>query len=302
MRESRPSDTAQVVARGVMLTACDPRLEPIVPPAMKDWTARFLAACPAGGERRLRLLETDSYRRLQYLLERATIPGIAIHYVLRKRHIEEETRRMLAEGIEQVLILGAGFDTLGVRLSGEFPDRTFIEIDHPATQRIKRSVLERSDDNRPNLHLLPLDLTTGTVQSILEGSGVFDPTRSLLLIAEGLTMYLPENDVREIFRFLHERSSSGSGAIFTYMETGPDGNAHFPAATWIVSLWLRIKGEPFDWGIMPEHLEGFMRELGFDVAANVDTLSLAERHMTGEQLNNVRPAPGELICTVRKSS
>ena len=54
--------------------------------------------------------------------------------MLRKRLIEEVVRASLTEGVEQVVIIGAGFDTLALRLCAGFPRTNFIEIDHPATQ------------------------------------------------------------------------------------------------------------------------------------------------------------------------
>jgi hypothetical protein len=46
-----------------------------------------------------------------------------------------DLRPALANGIAQVVILGAGFDPLSSESQGEFPTARFWEIDHPATPR-----------------------------------------------------------------------------------------------------------------------------------------------------------------------
>ena len=63
--------------------------------------------------------------------------------MLRKRWIESRVRAKIAAGASQVVVLGAGLDTLGVRLASERPDLRVVEIDHPATLAVKRSVVER---------------------------------------------------------------------------------------------------------------------------------------------------------------
>ena len=79
------------------------------------------------------------FRLITKLIERITIPGILLHYALRKKCISELARSALAKGISQVAMLGAGFDPLCSELQREFPDAQFGEIDHPATQRHKVS-------------------------------------------------------------------------------------------------------------------------------------------------------------------
>jgi len=49
------------------------------------------------------------------------IPGLMIHYVLRKNAIEKFTRNAIQEGAEQIVNLGAGFDSLLYRLAHELP-------------------------------------------------------------------------------------------------------------------------------------------------------------------------------------
>src|SRR5210317_2104986 len=59
-------------------------------------------------------------------------------------------------GAAQVLVLGAGYDTLGWRLAPEFPGVNFFEIDHPATALLKAKGIDEMGQ-RENLYLIAED-------------------------------------------------------------------------------------------------------------------------------------------------
>jgi O-methyltransferase involved in polyketide biosynthesis len=142
MREDRPSSTAALIAAATVFLARDARVSDLVPSGAAEWCARCLEALST-----LKTVETLSHPALRWaarLAERATVPGLLLHFMLRKRWIEEAVRSALAEGCEQVVVMGAGFDTLALRLSREFPRASFIEIDHPATQASKRRAAQRA--------------------------------------------------------------------------------------------------------------------------------------------------------------
>jgi O-methyltransferase involved in polyketide biosynthesis len=63
--------------------------------------------------------------------------------------------------------LGAGFDTLSLRIATEYPDLSIIEIDHPASQAWKREALGRLGLQFENIHFLSLDLLRDTMQEVL---------------------------------------------------------------------------------------------------------------------------------------
>jgi len=84
-----------------------------------------------------KIVRQSWFRPIAKVIERLTIPGILLHYALRKKRISELARSALASDAAQLVILGAGFDPLSSELQREFPSAEFWEIDHPATQRHK---------------------------------------------------------------------------------------------------------------------------------------------------------------------
>src|SRR5215813_3156178 len=128
------------------------------------------------------------FRPIAKLIERITIPGILLHYALRKKCIGGLVRSALANGISQVVIIGAGFDPLSFELHHGFPSVRFWEIDHPATQRHKRRAFSKLGTER--MHFVAMDLSASNFDGEALIKNGFEPTQRTVWIAEGLLMYL----------------------------------------------------------------------------------------------------------------
>jgi len=196
------------------------------------------------------------FRPIAKLIERITIPGILVHYALRKKCIREVARSALAKGVAQVVILGAGFDPLSSELQEEFPTALFWEIDHPATQRHKVRACSKIGIER--VHFVAVDLgAAGLDREALISSG-FDPVKRTFWITEGLLMYFPADIVSSLIRTLSSLSAPGSQLVFTFMEKQRDGHIRFDSQTKLVDWWLRTRGEPFLWGTSQSELAEFI--------------------------------------------
>ena len=142
------------------------------------------------------------FRTVLQALERLTVPGIMLHYVLRKRYLEETAVRSIAEGTKQVVILAAGFDTLACRLSRQFPDVLFIEVDHPATQKVKKRLVEETEWDSQNLLFLEVDFSKDSLEDKFRAIERFNRDKRSLFIMEGITMYLTEAEIGRLFNFI----------------------------------------------------------------------------------------------------
>ena len=223
------------------------------------------------------------------LIERLTIPGILLHYALRKQCISELAHSALANGVSQVVVLGAGFDPLSSELQREFPDAQFWEIDHPATQRHK--VRACSEIGIERLHFIAVDLSaTALDRDELISSG-FDPAKRTFWVAEGLLMYFPADIVSSLMKTLSSLSVAGSQFAFTFMERHEDGRIRFDSQTKLVDWWLRIRGEPFLWGPTRSELAEIIRP--WRVVRFFDHKDLRGK---APDLSDEIIAKGEVIC------
>jgi methyltransferase (TIGR00027 family) len=289
VQNDQASRTALLIAASLVLLNRSPQYTGIVPGTSADLCAQMLETHSKQSRLFLKIVRQNWFRPIAKLIERITIPGILLHYALRKKCIAGLVRLALVNGATQVVIIGAGFDPLSFELHQEFPDAQFWEIDHPATQRYKARTLSKIGAER--LHFVAIDLSVTRVDSEALIKDSFDSTQRTVWIAEGLLMYLTLDVVSSLMRTLKSLSAPGSRFVFTFMEKQSDGRIRFDSQSKLVDWWLRRHGEPFVWGTTRSELFHLVRP--WRVARFFDHDDLRN---LGSGLANERIAKGEVIC------
>jgi len=257
VQHEQASRTALLIAASLVLLHHDAKYSRFVSKASADLCARVLEKHSAKTRLFLKIVRQIWFRPIAKFVERITIPGILLHYALRKKYIRRLVRSALANGVAQVVILGAGFDPLSSELQREFPTALFWEIDHPATQRHK--VRACSEIGIERVHFVAVDLSAaGLDREAFIGVG-FDPAKRTFWIAEGLLMYFHPDIVSSLMKTLSTLSAPGSEFAFTFMEKQGDGQLRFDSQTKLVDSWLRRRGEPFLWGTTRSELAEFIQ-------------------------------------------
>jgi methyltransferase (TIGR00027 family) len=296
MRENAPSATANVVAKNVLLVANTPGYRWLVPEDAARLSGWLVADFSSRGRAFVRRSTRRWFQAVQRVYERLTIPGLALHQALRKQYIERAVRAALREGFEQVIILGGGLDSLAVRLHAEFPACSFIELDHPATQRVKLHTLVRRRLIGHNLTLLPVDFANESLEEALDGCPDYRAERRTVFISEGVLMYLEPREVDRLFDFVRRSSRTVRRFVFTFMEPDATGRAGFRRSTRLVRLWLNLKGEPFKWGLRRAGLESFLKERGFVLKELATHATFRETYLRDHGLEDAMLAEGENVC------
>ena len=286
MRADRPSTTARLIAAATVFLSRDPRYRDLVPPGAAELCARFVS------------VEAVSRAPLSWavwLAERATIPGLMLHFMLRKRFIEDTVRASLAAGCEQVVVVGAGFDTLAARLAAEFPQARFIEIDHPATQAAKRLAI----DARRNLDFIAANLVEERLQDAL--AGAYRRDAPSVFVIEGLLMYLTDAQIAVLFAAIAELQRAPGTLVFAVMEPASDGHPRFHNATPLVTRLLSLWSEPFRSAMwrekaarLPEQFPGLrLRDLA-------DSETLRARYLAPSGRQDLPLAKGEMVLVAER--
>ena len=182
MQDEQASRTALLIAASLVLLHHDAKYSRLVSKTSADLCAHVLQKHSAQTRLFLKIVQQTWFRPIAKLVERITIPGILLHYALRKKCIATLARSALTNGTTQVVVVGAGFDPLSLELQLDFPVAEFWEIDHPATQRQKLRALPKTGAER--LHFVAVDLSTTRLdrEALLKSS--FDPTQRTFWIAE----------------------------------------------------------------------------------------------------------------------
>jgi len=180
--------------------------------------------------------------------------------VVRSRMAEDEIARAAARGPAQYLLLGAGFDTFGYR--HPHANVRVFEVDHPATQRLKRERLAAARIATPaGITFVPCDFARDRLPEALNAAG-FDHAIPVVFAWLGVVMYLERGDVTETLRFIASVQAPAS-LIFDYALPPRD----FP---WLIRMLYRgaLKrlerlGEPWRSFLEPGPLRDELRDLGF---------------------------------------
>jgi methyltransferase (TIGR00027 family) len=255
MKRGQASTTAKLIAAITLLLDSDDSTRTQVPPGAAALCRAFLSdtaidrAFAAGAQHRM-------LRPLWRALEAATLPGMVSHFAQRKAWIEARCRRALAAGTRRVIVVGAGFDTLALRLAPEFDAVQWLEIDHPATQGAKRRGLERHAWPVPTaLRFMAADLDHD--RGWPERAGCSDD--DTLIICEGLLMYLAPERVQSLLQSeLRSLTTGRLRLLFTYMQRGG-----FQPGSRLVDAWLRWRGEPFRWTTEPATIASWLQQRGY---------------------------------------
>lgn len=228
------------------------------------------------------ILRTDFYDRLS--------SGAVGMIVARERYIDDFLKARLSEGLDQVVLLGAGFDTRAYRTPGIEKTRVF-EIDQPATQADKVERLKKAINTLPaNVTFLPVDFNTQTLAERLLSSG-YNEKGKTLFIWQGVTYFLTAEGVDNTLRYIANHSGSGSSVIFDYMYTETLHSKRMQQAA-------KMSGEPYIFGIDADQIRTFLTERGFGDVDSKEFEELKKIYFIGK--NAVRRVPpGMAIASAR---
>ena len=180
---------------------------------------------------------------IRWALERAA-PGSYGFAIARTRCFDDALLSEAAGGIQQVVILGAGYDSRAIRFADELKGVRVFEVDHPGTQARKMSILLRSNIEVPkNVQYVPVDFNRDTLEAELVKKG-FSRNRRTLFLWEGVSYYLQKPVVAGVLRF-SAGCAPGSSIILDYAlrkfvegDTSTYGGEH-------IADWLHKIAEPF---------------------------------------------------------
>ena len=169
-------------------------------------------------QRRYRLCLKNTFMRAVWIWSVRKDPGgTRAEGVARTRYIDDYSQACISGGVEQVVILGAGFDTRAYRLEG-FKKAKVFEVDHPNTQKMKVARLKGVIRGElPSwVTFVPVDFERDKLdEKLLEGG--YRKDLKTLFIWEGVTPYLTAESVERTLSLVVASSSRGSSIIFDYL-------------------------------------------------------------------------------------
>ncbi len=266
MIEGKPSRTARFVAVTRALGA-------LLPDEAQLADDPFGARVAGGGVARVAALARQA-PRLRPLLRMAAAPMLPMiaYMQVRTRLIDDVVRRFVGAGGAQLVLLGAGFDARAARLADVLDGARVFEVDHPATQALKRA---RFGDLPSTF--VPWDFERDQMAGLGERLRALghEAARPTLTIWEGVTMYLTEPAIADTVAAVRSWSAPRSQLCLSYVDRRQLERPRL--ATRLVTATVRLWGEPWRFGWDPAELPAWMGAHGFGLVSDEDVDAAGRR-------------------------
>ncbi|MBX3193247.1 MAG: class I SAM-dependent methyltransferase [Labilithrix sp.] len=245
MREGRASTTATLVAAARGAAGVDPIASRLVP--------RGLSRVARPGRHRIvrRLPMVEHMRARTLAADRAIVEAIE-------------------DGSRQLVVLGAGLCARAWRMP-VLAETIVYEVDHPSTQRYKRSRLAELEPKAREVRFASVDFEAEDLSLTLANAG-HDASAGTTWIWEGVTPYLTPLAIARTLEGASARSAAGSTLIMTYAMPVARSRGRF--AEWLLHEGLRAIGEPLEGLMGARAAHRLVEASGFEITkdARVDVL------------------------------
>lgn len=276
MKQGRISQTALKVALGLITLSIKDDWAKRLPAGLVEMSERLLIASgsPGYGPRMMHWSRQQWMLRA-YNMQEWLLPRQFEGFGYRKIFVQQQVEAAIEHGVRQVLIVGAGFDTLCLRLAPQYPDLQFFEVDHPATSAAKRKGIEQ--EGKPaNMTQIAADLGERPLSQVLAEEEHWQTDVPSVLVAEGLFQYLTDEEVRGLLKEAAASTGTGSRFVFTHALPG--------YSKWVTIL-TNLISESWKSSVHSEDLPGYIEGTGWTMISEVDNDSThgAERYAVVEQ-------------------
>lgn len=198
--------------------------------------------------------------------------------VMRSRYAEDALDRAAARGVRQYVLIGAGFDSYALRAPAS-SRMVVIEIDHPATQALKRQCLAQSGVALPDsAHLVPADLAIEDLASVLRKSPL-RTSEPAFFSWLGVTMYLTREANFKTLQAISSTAAPGSELVFEYVDQAffkSDDTSTGSAQA--LRQAVAALGEPFTCGFDPSTLQSDLASAGYSLLEDLPDTELARQY------------------------
>ena len=227
--------------------------------------------------------------KLNVWLSKKLAPGFHEHLISRTKFIDELIEKSAVNGIEQYVILGAGYDSRAHRL--ELPSSLKIfEVDQPEVSDNKLAKLPKELPNSENVTYVNIDFSYQSLTTQLIDAG-FDQKQSTIFTLEGVSQYITKEAVSSTIKELASLTKDANSIFFmSYVDELLDKNPEacfgkgYPSpekkANLIKSLSAKV-GEPWVSFYSYEEIESLLSQNGYSV----------EENLTLEDLNSLYFGP-----------
>ena len=235
-------------------------------PAYRDvfydpFAERLFAEAAVDGQRILDGLP-DWPSVLNFADENGIARRLVASVLWRKTFMQSRAEHAVANGAQQIVVLGSGLDTIGLRLSGSYSQVPVFEVDRPETIAAKRALISRNFGVPPNIRYTAVDFARETTLNKLLELG-YDHNAGTVFIAEVSLEYVPPSEVAEVYQMVRSNRSPATRFLTSYASTASVSQSIGESDD--IGKAVAGAGEPFLFNVAPDEVSDFASEQGFSV-------------------------------------
>lgn len=196
-------------------------------------------------------------------------PGLYWYPQVRTKHIDGILAESIQTGIDQLVILGAGYDSRPYRFRERLEGVRIFELDFPGTLFQKKRRLIKIFGSLPEyVTYVPINFNSRQIKKSLFESG-YSPNKRTFFIWEGVSMYLPKESMNDVLDFIANESGLNSKVIFDYaLKSFIEGDYSTYGSKNLVDIWTKA-GEPGLSGIEDGQTGSFLQRRGLSLISDL---------------------------------
>lgn len=202
----------------------------------------------------------------------------------RSRYCEDMIDNAIMLGVEQYVILGAGFDTFALRKKQYSQRINVFEVDHPATQNFKIEKLDNSELEIPdNLFFVPVNFSSDDLSEKIRQCPRFNCMKRSFFSWLGVTYYLTKEEILKTLKSIALIIPEGSAIVLDYADENLFDASKTTKRVQNMLAMAAASGEPMKSCFKYSELESLLEEAGFLIYEHVSPTDIEKRYFTDRE-------------------
>lgn len=260
--ETKPSSTALMTALRRALACLEYGGEPFGP----DHLAVYFLPAHYRFFLKVERVRANTRRKLS-----ALFPGMTEYLIARTAHFDRLYKKALTEGIPQIVLLGAGYDSRTCRFAALNQSTRVFEVDSVPTQTRKLKCLRSAGIAiPPQVSFVPIDFNRESPGEALERAG-YQKGETTLFLWEGVSYYLDRKSVDEMLELVSQAAQESRIGFDYAIPVKPDAlDEIYGAREFAASMRQYHRGEELRFSLDEEEIGSFLEQRHLSLVEHYD--------------------------------
>lgn len=209
------------------------------------------------------------------------VPGCMNYHLVRTKQFDEFLLNWVKENsFGQIILLGAGLDSRGLRFYNSLMNFEIYELDLSSMLEYKEKIIKQL--NLPcKSNFIPINFGIDNIIEVFAEKNILK-NKPTLILWEGVTYFLDEKTVKDILSELNHYFTNELSVAFDYAYIDyVNGDLSFFGAKEL-NRELQEIGEPHIFGINPNEVEFFAKELNYRLFEHYRAVDLERKFLDSD--------------------